>query len=400
MSINMGGNVACSALICNWTGMASIKPSDQGFRLPSDSEAKILSHVLRNRGATQPDIVKRTDLSQQTVSRLVNELVGRGALILGDRHSNGRRGQPRVDIEIAPDYAYSLGVALMTDAMSVLLMDFAGNVVDYDYLDMPVMSRSAVFSRIGAVKDRFLAKTPHAAARLAGVGIGISGYCLDGKARFNPPRALDDWAMVPIDQLFGEALNLPAWVENDGNAAAIGESFLGAGRNYSNFVYVFLAAGIGGGVILNHRLMRGTHGNGGEIGLIIPRNVYQLPTLETLLQSVRKAGVEVSGISAMLATFDPNWPGVDEWVEQARDPLSLIASSIAALLDPEAIVLGGRLPSQLAQKIIPKIELFDDARRQEPRPLPRLTLSQTNVDACAIGAAILPLEQKFYSTML
>ena len=147
--------------------MAIIKPADQGFRVPSDSEVKILSHVLRTGGATQPDIVKRTDLSQQTVSRLVNELVGRGALALGDRRSNGRRGQPRVDIEIAPDYAYSLGVALMTDAMSVLLMDFAGNVVDYDYLDMPVMSRSAVFSRIGAVKDRFLAKTPHAADRLA-----------------------------------------------------------------------------------------------------------------------------------------------------------------------------------------------------------------------------------------
>ncbi len=74
--------------------------------------------------------------------------------------------------------------------------------------------------------------------------------------------------------------------------------------------------------------------------------------------------------------------------------------TILALLDPEAIVLGGRLSSQLAQKIIPKIELFDDARRQELRSLPRLTLSQTNVDACAIGAAILPLEQKFYSTML
>jgi hypothetical protein len=64
------------------------------------------------------------------------------------------------------------------------------------------------------------------------------------------------------------------------------------------------------------------------------------------------------------------------------------------------IVLGGRIPRVLAEKIIPAIELFDDARRQEPRPLPRVMLSQTKVDACAIGAAMLPLEQRFYSSML
>ena len=48
-----------------------------------------------------------------------------------------------MEIEVAPDHAYSLGVALMTDAMSVLLMDFSGNVVAYDYLEMPVMNRKA-----------------------------------------------------------------------------------------------------------------------------------------------------------------------------------------------------------------------------------------------------------------
>ncbi len=370
------------------------------FRHPSDSESRILSHVLRTRGVTQPEIAQASGLSQQTVSRLVNELATRGALLPGERRASGKRGQPSIEIAIAPNHAFSLGVALMTDAMSIALMDFAGNVVAYDHCEMPDMSRAAVFARIAVVKAQFLASTPAARERLVGVGIGISGYCLDGRSRFNPPGALEDWAMVPIDTLFSDALGLPAWVENDGNAAAIGESFLGAGRTFSNFVYVFLAAGIGGGVISDHRLMRGRHGNGGEIGLIVPRQVYPLPTLETLLHAVQARGVAVDGISAMLATFDPDWPGVDDWIDASRDALSLIASSIAALLDPDAIVLGGRMPRALARKIIPAIELFDDARRLEPRPLPKLLLSQTHVDACAIGAAMLPLEGAFYATML
>lgn len=380
--------------------MPRSKARPHAFILPSESESRILGLALRRHGATQPEIVKSTGLSQQTVSRLVKDLVARGALRLGERRSNGRRGQPRIEIDVAPDHAFSLGVALMTDAMSVLLMDFSGNVVAYDYVEMPVMSRKAVFNRLGDVTDRFLAANPIAKDRLAGVGVGISGYCLDGKSRYNPPRALDDWAMVQIDTLFSDALGIPAWVENDGNAAAIGESFLGAGRVFQNFVYVFIAAGIGGGVITNHQLSRGVHGNGGEIGLVLPRNMFQEPNLETLLQTVRRNGVDVHGISSMLAEFDVSWPGVDEWTERARDPLSLIASSIAALLDPEAIVLGGRLPTALAEKIIPAIELYDDARRSEPRPLPKILISETQVDACAIGAAMMPLEQQFFSTML
>ena len=380
--------------------MSRTKARVPALALPSESESRILGHVLRQHGATQPEIAKATGLSQQTVSRLVNDLVGREALRLGERRSNGRRGQPRIEIEIAPDHAYSLGVALMTDALSVLLMDFAGNVVAYDYLAMPVMSRNAVFAHLGEVADRFLKTNAVAKDKLAGVGIGISGYCLDGKSRYNPPRALDDWAMVQIDALFTDALGVPAWVENDGNAAAIGESFLGAGREFHNLVYLFIAAGIGGGVISNHQLLRGVHGNGGEIGLVLPRNMFQEPNLETLLQSVRRNGVDLGGIAEMLANFDVTWPGVDEWIERARDPLSLIASSIAALLDPEAIVLGGRLPNALAQKIIPAIELYDDARRSEPRPLPKIMISETQVDACAIGAAMMPLERQFFSRML
>ncbi|WP_285711823.1 ROK family transcriptional regulator [Erythrobacter oryzae] len=367
---------------------------------PSESEAAILGHVLRNPGTVQPAIARDCGLSQQTVSRLVGELVDRGALVLGTRKASGRRGQPSVSIMVEADYAYSLGIALMTDALSVALMDFAGNVVGHEQITMPVMSRKAVFARLEEIRARLLARAPAARERLVGAGIGILGPCLDGKSRFNPPRALDEFAMVPIDELFAERLGLPCWAESDGNAAAVGESFLGVGRQYANFVYIYVAAGLGGGVILGNRLLRGSHGNSGEIGRMLPWRNFQIPTLETLLHSLRSSGVELDGLSTMLARFDPDWPGVDEWITRSRDQFSLIASAIAALLDPEAIVLGGRIPRVLAEKLIPAIELFDDARRQERRPLPRVMLSQTQFEACAVGAAMLPLEQRFYSSML
>ena len=90
------------------------------FAQPTDSETRVLREVLRVEGITQPAIVRGTGLSQQTVSRLVADLTERGALQPGAKIASGRRGQPSITVTLAADYACSLGVALMTDAMSAV----------------------------------------------------------------------------------------------------------------------------------------------------------------------------------------------------------------------------------------------------------------------------------------
>lgn len=375
----------------------SIARVQDRFPQPSPSESAILGFVVRRGQVTQPAIAAATGLSQQSVSRLVGDLVTRGALRFGARQANGRRGQPSLQVEIAPDYAYSIGVALMTDAMSVLLMDFTGNVVDFRHVDMPSMSRASVFERLEAIEAEFVLSNGIDRDRIFGVGVGISGYCLDGVSRYNTMHALDDWAMVELDKMFSDLLGVPAWVENDGNAAAVGESLLGAGRTHPSFAYIFIAAGVGGGVIVDHKLLRGVNGNAGEVALILPKNIYLHPSLETLRQTLTRHGVEIEGISDMVRRFDLNWPGIDEWIERTRDSFSLMISSVAAILDPDAIILGGRIPRPLAEKIIPHIEIYDNTRRAEPRPFPRILLSQTTEDACAIGAASMPLKRHFFT---
>ena len=89
---------------------------------------------------------------------------------------------------------------------------------------------------------------------------------------------------------------------------------------------------------MNHELMRGTNRNGGEIGLLLPKNIYQHPSLESLRQTLGEYGVEHAGVSEMIRDFDPEWPGIDEWITKTRSSFSLICSALAAILDPEAIV--------------------------------------------------------------
>ncbi|WP_086931920.1 ROK family transcriptional regulator [Agarilytica rhodophyticola] len=369
--------------------------SDNNFPVTSESEKTVLGVVLRSGEISQPNIAHKTGLAQQSVSRIVKGLLDRGAFV-GGRVSNGRRGQPSMTVRVEPTFAYSFGIVLMTDAFSVALMDFSGAVLDEVHCDTVSMTRSVVIPKIQALFDDFIEKFNIPQQRIFGIGLGISGYCLGGHGRYNSPLALDDWALVDLEDVLSEQFGLPVWVENDANAAAVGESLVGQGRVYNNFVYLYIAAGIGGGVIINGELLRGCHGNGGEVGLILPSNVYLHPTLDLLRRTLIQNGVHVDGLSDMLARFDPTWPGVDEWISRTQDAFSLIISALSAILDTEAIVLGGRIPRSLAEKVIPHIEVYDDARRSAPRPVPRIVISDSS-DAGAVGAAALPLKKCFFT---
>lgn len=366
-----------------------------GLTPTTESEQKILSVVMRAGELSQPNVAKLTGLAQQSVSRLVKSFVDRGVLV-SEKAASGRRGQPSQVVRLNPSFAYTFGIAMMTDSLSVVLMDFSGAVLEEVHCDMFSMTRQAVIPKLKEIFDEFISTHRLERKRIFGVGVGISGYCLGGHGRYNTPRALDDWALVDLEDILTDHLALPVWVENDANAAAVGESMVGYGRTYANFVYLYLAAGIGGGVIANRELLRGSHGNGGEIGMILPSHIYQPPTIELLKQILLQNGVKVEGISDLLARFDPNWPGVDEWISRSQEAFSLIISALAAILDTEAIVFGGRMPRALAEKVIPRIEIFDDARRAQPRQIPRLLISDST-DAGAIGAASLPFKEHFFS---
>ena len=368
-----------------------------GIRPPSPSERRVLGTLVRAGAVGQPALVKATGLAQQSISRIVKRLLSIGAVAEGERVMSGRRGQPGFELRAVPDFAFSLGLSMMTDAISVVLMDFSGRVVEEQHRDLPAMTRSAVLSHLGSIIDELVTRRAVDRNRIFGLGVSVSGRHIGPGAIYNTPSALDDWALTSIDRLFEERFEMPVWVENDGNAAAVGESLVGVGRSYGNFAYLFVDTLIGGGIIVNHELMRGCNGNGGEIGLILPKNIYPHPSLESLRQTLGEYGIEYQRVSAMIKEFDETWAGIDEWIIKTRGSFSLIASALAAILDPEAIVLGGRLPAALARRVIPHIDIYNDSRRGKPRALPRLLVSKAGGDASAIGAASLPFKEHFFA---
>jgi glucokinase len=101
---------------------------------------------------------------------------------------------------------------------------------------------------------------------IAGVGIGCAGTVNQEKGIVENPPNLPKWDKVPLGRLIKRAFGYDVFLDNDANAAAIGEMHFGSGKSLKSFIMVTLGTGIGGGIIVNKKIYHGDFGAAGEIG--------------------------------------------------------------------------------------------------------------------------------------
>jgi glucokinase len=97
-------------------------------------------------------------------------------------------------------------------------------------------------------------------------GVGCGGPLDPKTGMIMEPPNLPGWVDVPLVKILQDALGIPVYLDNDANAAALGEHRFGAGRGVENMVYLTISTGIGGGIIIGNKLYQGQNGNAGEIG--------------------------------------------------------------------------------------------------------------------------------------
>jgi predicted NBD/HSP70 family sugar kinase len=361
----------------------------------SPNERWLLELIRRNQVTNRADLTRATDLSPQSISRLVDALAERGFVTFGEKLGHGR-GQPSLAVRLAPEAAYSVGISITTDQLSLSLMSFDGTVITERQVVIPGMAITTAIDTVRQCLREIVDEIKIDQSRIFGFGVAISGFfAADG--RINPPDPLAHWGKVAIDQVFMEAFSLPVWVENDGAASAIGESLFGIGLEIKSFAYLYFTYGFGGGVVQDGKLVRGAHGNAAEFSAILsPQRHEERPTLELLRRILNDHGVMLTSIAELIETFNPDWPGIDVWLERVRGPLSDIVSAISGVLDPQAIVLGGAIPKPLALRLMNYAEFYNRRRRGETRPTPRIMVSPMNGNVTAIGAAAMPLKYSFF----
>jgi glucokinase len=121
-------------------------------------------------------------------------------------------------------------------------------------------------ARLIAMLRQILAETQVDPADIIGIGVACGSPMDAERGIILGPPNLQSWNPVPIKETLEAAFSLYAQLENDANAGALAEWLFGAGRGKRNVVYMTMGTGIGGGLILDGRLYRGTNGNAGEVG--------------------------------------------------------------------------------------------------------------------------------------
>ena len=378
--------------------------SGTNLKFARDHNMRVTLQAVRLHGpVSRPELAQITGLTPQAIAYMSKELL-ETQMIMETGRRRGGRGQPAAELAINPDGGYSIGINVDRDHLTILLLDLAGQVRGRVHFEQNYMLPDEVFRRIERAIQDLLNETSLTSDDLVGVGLVIPYK--NGYMRSNlTPRSYAVWRDYPVADRLHEITGLPVYLENDASASACGELHYGLGFDYRSFFYIFLGVGLGGGLVVNGDYVSGANGLAGEIGYIPIMNGGAKPDQELFLQSkvslgalyahLGEHGIQASSpaeISALHAQSDPT---IMAWIEQAADNLLMTLITIVCVVNPEAILLGGRLPEAIMSDLIAASEARLVPYRANLPSFPPIRRAQCAEDAAALGAAILPFSDLY-----
>lgn len=261
--------------------------------------------------------------------------------------------------------------------------------------------RIALVSLDGRVNDRQVVRSPdnnpdslidalrtaqqQSPFELVGAVIGVPGM-VDYRDQIvvRMPN-LPAWEGVISSSRLSDALGLKTLLANDADLGALGEFRFGAGRGSQDMVYVAAGTGVGGGVVLNGRMLRGRYSLA-EIGhTIIDKNTGE--TVEQLASGValqHSLGLDVSQVAERAASGDPEARII---FNQLRSDLAVGIRNLVLCFSPELVVVGGGMTTAGEPLLEPLRKLLAHAAPYHITSQVRVVMAQTGDDVGLLGAA-------------
>jgi predicted NBD/HSP70 family sugar kinase len=296
-----------------------------------------LLHALHRRGtASRLHLARELRISNSRVCDLVERMVDQGLLCEETASTNGeRRGRRGVGVSLNPRYGHLLGFDMEAKRLRLVVTNFAGEIVwEARKARRPLPDGESIVDEILSFIDSSLEQIRPQFPQLLGIGLAASGVIDAKRGVILHYDLIPQVVNLPIRDRIAEHTKLPCVMENNIRAMTLAEWTLGAARGLHSFVCMAVRSGVGAGVVLNGRLLTGSHGFCGETGYMVLPTRGPSSRWKNLQQTVSETAL---GIDIESAGFDVP-PAV------AKSTGELIGSqlaSIAALLDPEALVLGG-----------------------------------------------------------
>jgi len=307
---------------------------------------------------------------------------------------------------------YVIGIDLGGTNIKGALLDFQGKIIEkYEIATLANGGPEVVAGRIVQVA-KILMKDQK--GEIAGMGVGVPGQPdqANGTVIFAPNLR---WRNVPLIPILKVSLDFPMFLENDGNTAALGEKWCGAGRGAVNMAAITIGTGIGCGIIINGRLYRGSGGAAGEIShtVVLPDgpqcNCGKRGCLETLAAApalVRQGRIAIDQGRTTSLTAVENLEAKDifmaakngdtvalEIIKEMTYYLGMGLANLINILNPDLIAIGGGV-SRAGELLFKPLREAALANSLEALArVAKIVPAQLGNDAGSIGAGAVALQE-------
>jgi len=356
----------------------------------------LLDHLFTGGPATRPQLARDTGLSQPTVIAALDGLERAGLVkagVVGARHL----GRPAKLYAANAGAGSVAGVDIGRGWLRLRVADLAGDPLS----DLTVRNTATTAAALVDLTATALIQAAEKALLIPGsvthTVIGSPGVLDPRRGRVRYAANMPGWHQTGLAQALTERIGVSLSVDNDANLAALAELSYGAARGLTDFAYLTVGTGVGVGLVLNGQVYRGATGAAGEVGYLPVGDrqsdarvrrpargmLEEAVAADAVVTEARRAGLN-RRITAE-DVFDlarAQEPRAMQAVELEGRRLGLVVASIAAFIDPQAIVLGGRVGQHLDML---KPGLMAQLREVTPMR-PRLLTGDLGEDAVACGA--------------
>lgn len=377
-------------------------PADKHDQVRRNNLSRILRHLHANGPASRSELVALTGLNRSTVGAIVADLADAG-LVEERAGTASTVGRPSLLVTPVATSAVVLSFELRVERLIGSLIGLGGEVLqrtEHPHMRAGYGVRSAV-EQIVAMSISLLEHVPEGSAWV-GTGISIPGSVEPeaGKVRLAPNLgwenvSLGELLMVAMNEQFGDPPMVT--IRNDSDLGAISEHLRGAAAGAGNMIYISGEIGIGGGVVVDNRLLDGVGGYAGEVGhmVIDPQGPEcrcgSFGCWETLIgldSVIRSTGndPEASELTEVLAQADSQRAEVLAGLRSVGRGIGLGISNLVNIFNPEAVVLGGHLRELLPYVEEPVAEMISRALPAS-RAGVRIVPASIEIGSSLMGAA-------------
>ncbi|MER9543430.1 ROK family transcriptional regulator [Mesorhizobium sp. M0437] len=368
------------------------------------NERLVLSLVRQHGSLAKSDIARMTGLSAQTVSVIMRELE-EDDLLVRQAPLRGKIGQPSIPMALNPDGAYFIGLKIGRRSAELVLIDFLGSVrsmLQHSYR-YPAPRETVEFVTSGMKKMRG-ELTPAQDKRIAGLGIAMPFELWNWADTAGAPREImDEWRHRDIRADIQAQCEFPVYLQNDATSACGAELVFGhAAGAARDFVYFYIGAFAGGGIVLNGRLFGGPTGNAGALGSMPvpgpdgkPTQLIDVASIAMLEKALNARGIEASHLWTSPGDWGEIGAELDEWIASASQALAYAIVSASSVIDFDAAVIDGWMPLAVRRRLVDAVIQAIGRIDGEGLRLPAVREGTVGIHARALGGASLPLSERF-----